>query len=234
MAERKKIGELLKEAGLIDNFQLEAALSHQRSWGGKLGAVIVELRFAREEEIARVLAEKLRIPYIELSASEIPAEVADIIKPDIARKFSVMPVRKEGKSLVLAMADPLNIDVVDNIRFNTGMTIKPVLAMGSEIQDAIRKYYDKEPPVRETVPLVCETTVPSNASHTMDLARGIPDRTTPEYSRNPRQRENIKQLLQDVNSQKIELDALKSLLIDRGIIIQSELAKIIEQKKIGE
>jgi type IV pilus assembly protein PilB len=66
MAEAKKLGDLLKEEGLIDDFQLQSALSHQRNWGGKLGAIFLELEFVREDDLARVIADKLRIPYINL------------------------------------------------------------------------------------------------------------------------------------------------------------------------
>ncbi len=228
MAERKKLGDLLKEAGLIDDFQLEAALSHQRNWGGKLGAIIVELEFAREEEIARVIAEKLHISYENLFEPEIAPDIVEIIKPDIAKKFGVMPVRKEGKSLVLAMSDPMDIDTMDNIRFNTGMTIKPVLSMASEIKDAIRKYYDNEPVTRKDVPAFREA---AKAQGKMEIVREIPDISTVEYNQQFQQQQELQQLRQDVANQKTILDALTSLLIERGLILRNDLAKIIDQKK---
>src|SRR5512134_2689517 len=126
MAESKKLGELLKEAGLIDDFQLEAALSHQRNWGGKLGAVVVELEFAREEDIARVISEKMGVPYVDLFEPEIPQDIIQLLKPDMAKKFNVVPVRKEVNVLQLAMADPLDLATMDNIRFITSLSIKPL------------------------------------------------------------------------------------------------------------
>jgi type IV pilus assembly protein PilB len=57
MAETKKLGELLKDAGLIDDFQLQAALSHQRNWGGKLGAILIDLEFVRDDDLAKIIAE---------------------------------------------------------------------------------------------------------------------------------------------------------------------------------
>ena len=94
MADRKKLGDLLKEAGLIDDFHLEAALSHQRNLGGKLGAIIVELEFAREEDIARVISEKMGVAYVNLFEPEIPQDVYKLLKADMAKKFGVIPVRK--------------------------------------------------------------------------------------------------------------------------------------------
>jgi type IV pilus assembly protein PilB len=123
MAQIKKLGDLLKEEGIIDDFQLEAALSHQRNWGGKLGGIIVELEFAREEDIARVISEKLKIPYMNLFEPELPQDTLKLLKTDIVKKYSVIPVKKEGNTLVLAMSDPMDIETMDNIRFITGLSI---------------------------------------------------------------------------------------------------------------
>ncbi|MDH4161693.1 MAG: hypothetical protein OEW15_03265 [Nitrospirota bacterium] len=233
MAERKKLGDLMKEAGLIDDFQLEAALSHQRNWGGKLGSIIVELEFAREEDIARVIAEKLHIPYVNLFDPEIPADTVNLLKPEIAKKFGVMPVKKDGKSLTLAMSDPMDIDTMDNIRFNTGMTIKPVLSMASEIKDAIRKYYDNEPVTRKDVPSFRETT---KTSGKMELVREIPDFATAEWNQQQQQAQqlqDLEKLRNDVKTQRIVIEALSAILIEKGLILRNELARVIEQKKMG-
>ena len=232
MVERKKLGDLLKEAGMIDDFQLEAALSHQRNWGGKLGAIIVELEFAREDDIARVIAEKLKIPYVNLFDPEISPDIVKILKPEIAKKFSVMPVRKEANALVLAMSDPMDFDTVDNIRFNTGMTIKPVLSMASEIKDAIRKYYDNEPVTRKEVPVFHET---AKTSGKMEIVREIPDISTTEWTQQhvAQQLQDIEKLRNDVNTQRIVIEALSAILIEKGLILRNELAKFIEQKKMG-
>lgn len=141
---KKKLGDMLKDAGIIDDFQLQTALSHQRSWGGKLGAILIELDFVKEEQLARVISDKLQIPYVNLFEPEVPQAVIKLIKPEIAKKYHVMPAKKEGGTLVLAMLDPLDIEAMDEIRFITGLSIKPSLALESEIKDAIRKYYDGE------------------------------------------------------------------------------------------
>lgn len=223
----------MKEAGLIDDFQLEAALSHQRNWGGKLGSIIVELEFAREEDIARVIAEKLHIPYVNLFDPEIPADTVNLLKPEIAKKFGVMPVKKDGKSLTLAMSDPMDIDTMYNIRFNTGMTIKPVLSMASEIKDAIRKYYDNEPVTRKDVPSFRETT---KTSGKMELVREIPDFATAEWNQQQQQAQqlqDLEKLRNDVKTQRIVIEALSAILIEKGLILRNELARVIEQKKMG-
>jgi hypothetical protein len=229
MAERKKLGDLLKEAGLIDDFQLEAALSHQRNWGGKLGSIIVELEFAREEDIARVLAETLKIPYVNLFEPELTPDVVKLLKADLAKKFGVMPVKKESNTLILAMSDPMDIGIMDNIRFATGLTVKPVLAMASEIKDAIRKYYDGEPVTRKNPVSFRETAMKS--TH-LEIVRDVPDIATTEWSQ-AQQQHDAQSYRQDIATQKVVLEALVSLLIEKKFITRDEIAKLIEQKKMG-
>ena len=233
MAERKKLGDLVKEAGLIDDFQLEAALSHQRNWGGKLGSIIVELEFAREEDIARVISEKMGVPYVNLFEPELSPEVIKLLKADMAKKFGVVPVKKEANALVLAMSDPMDFETMDNVRFITGLTIKPVLAMGAEIKDAIRKYYDGEPVTRKAVVSFREA---AKKSTKLEIVREVPNLATTEYQQQQDSqalRQDTQSLRQDFASQKVVLEALISLLIEKDFFTRDEIAKIIEQKKMG-
>ena len=229
----KKLGDMLKEVGLIDDFQLESALSHQRNWGGKLGAILVELEFAREEDIARVIAEKLRIPYVNLFEPEIDESVISLLKADVAKKYHAVPVKKDKTSLVLAMSDPLDIEAVDAIRFVTNLKIKPALAMESEIQDAIKKYYEGQEVVRKT------STAPLHRAHSsggkMELIRGS-DLSMPkgaerdESSSILSKDESLNQVIQD---NKIRLDALITLLLEKEFFTRDELVNMIYQKKLG-
>lgn len=227
MAERKKLGDVLKEAGLIDDFQLQSALSHQKNWGGKLGAILVELEFVREEDIAKVIADKLRIPYVNLFEPELPKDVTKHLKHDIVKKYNVMPVRREGNALVLAMADPMDIEVMDEVRFITGLMIKPVLAMGSEIRDAIKKYYEGGDVVRRTLPPFRET---GGRSQPMELVHEVPEAVEPERMFNVQKEAPSREA---PDTQKLILESVVSLLIEKGLITRDELMGMIEQKKMG-
>ena len=230
MAESKKLGELLKEAGLIDDFQLQTALSYQRNWGGKLGAILIELEFAREEDLAKVIADKLRMQYINLFNPEVPGDVINLIKGNVAKKYNVVPARKEGETLVVAMADPLNFEAVDALRFISNLKIKPALALESEIKDAIRKYYDGEDVVRKTKTTFRDITA---AAGKMEIIHGSDLKmasATGTVSPILPQEEAARQELSD---SKIRLDALISLLIEKKMITRDELTKMIYQKKIG-
>ena len=232
MAEKKMLGDVLKEAGLLDDFQLGSALSHQRNWGGKLGSIIVELGFVQESELARVLAEKLHLPYADLFDPEIPEAIVNLIKPEIAKKYQVMPVKKEGKSLVLAMADPMDLEAMDSIRFATGSNIKPALAMGSEIENAIKKYYEHEQVTHKPQPA---GTAQKSPSGKMEIIRGselnMPKAPEADAASPILSREDAAQQMQA--DTKVRLDALITVLIEKELVTREELVNMIYQKKMG-
>jgi len=232
MVAAKKLGDMLKEAGLIDDFQLETALSHQRNWGGKLGHILVELEFAREEDIARIVSEKLQIPHVNLFDPEIPQDVFRLIKPEVATKYQVMPVKKEKGMLVIAMEDPLDIKIIDEIRFITGLTIKPVLAMKTEIGDAIRKYYEGEE-INRSQRLFHQRGHTSGGK--MEIIHGS-DLNMPKVETN--EKESTIFAKEEVHNHafqdsKTRMEALIALLIEKGIITRDELVRMIYQKKMG-
>ncbi len=233
MTEKKKLGDVLKEAGLIDESQLQAALTHQRNWGGKIGAILVELGFVKETALAKAISETLRIPYVNLFEPEVPEGIVKLIKPDIAKKYNIMPAKKEGGSLWVAMADPMDIKSLDEIRFVTGLTIKPVLAMASEISDAIRKYYDHETVVHKDSSELLEKIKSSFKDKDMEIIRESGDMKSGVEWKAPAQPAQTARPEQSSVTDKLRLDALISLLMEKGLITRDELGKIIEQKKLG-
>ena len=230
MAETKKLGELLKDAGLIDDFQLQSALSYQRNWGGKLGAILIELEFVREDDLAKIIAEKLRTPYVNLFEPLVPEDVIKLIKDDIVKRYNVIPAKQDGGTLVVAMADPLNYEAVDALRFITGLKIKPALALDSEIRDAIRKYYDGEDIVRKTKTTFRDITA---ATGKMEIIRGSDLKMNPVAGTTSPIMPGEEAARQEQSDSKIRLDALISLLIEKDLITRDELIKMIYQKKIG-
>lgn len=231
MTGAKKLGELLIETGLIDDFQLQSALSQQRNWGGKLGSILIEMEFVREEDVARAIAKQYRTPWANLFDPEIPDTVLKVIKKDMAKKYNVVPVRKESGGLIVAMSNPLDIDVIDALRFATGFQIKPALALESELKDAIRKYYDHEEVVRKP-PARFKDIAGSTAGeveilHSADLAA---KKSVEEPSPIVEPAEAAQQTIAD---REVRVDALISLLIEKGLITRDELVRMIYQKKMG-
>jgi len=235
MVESRKLGDMLKESGLIDDFQLQSSLSYQRNWGGKLGSILIELEFVKEEDLARIISEQLNIPYVNPFDPEIPEDVIKLIKPDVAKKYKIVPVRKEKGILMLVMSDPLDIESMDEIRFITGLDIKPALALESEIRDAIRKYYDHEVFVRKQSTGSPFHPRDPSVGGKMEIIRGsdlnMPKMESSEAAPSLLSKGDTSPL--ELQDYKMRLDAIIALLIEKGLISRDELASMIYQKKMG-
>ncbi len=136
-----KIGEFLLNDGRITPEQLQNALDVQKKEPGKLGSILIRLEYVTEEDIAQALSKQFGYPSINLSKFDIDEKVLELIKPEMARKHIVMPVHRIGSMLTLAMADPSNLFVQEEIRFSTNLRIQAVIAPESSIIESIDKYY---------------------------------------------------------------------------------------------
>lgn len=144
---KKRLGEILVERGLIDGDQLNAALGHQRLWGMRLGTALVAKGFVGEGVLTRVLSESLGFPMVDLSRVVIDPKVVTLVPRRTCEAHDVLPigVKEESarrKVLFLAMADPLNATVIDEIAFTNDCVVKPAIAQISSLRQAVRRYYD--------------------------------------------------------------------------------------------
>ena len=137
----KQLGELLIERGIIDERQLEKALSTQKEKGGLIGELLVELGFAREEDIAQALTAQYGFPYLPLSNYEIDPEILKIVPARVARQYLLIPIDKIGDNLTLAMSNPLNIHAIEDIEMLSGCKVQTFVSTSSDIKKAIEKYY---------------------------------------------------------------------------------------------
>ncbi len=145
-----RLGEMLLEAGLIDQFQLESALSLQRNLGGQIGSALIKLGYLPEETILEFLEAQVKYARVSLLELEIPAQLMALLPIERMMELMVLPIelRKTGneKLLHVAMTDPTNLKLVDDLQFATGCKIIPVLAVEDEIEQAIKNNSPKEPP----------------------------------------------------------------------------------------
>jgi len=145
MAERKKIGEILLQAGAINAKQLEEALKDQKHYGGRLGTLMLDRRYIDERSFLNALSQQLKVPAVDFSKSTIPESVIHLVAQDIQEKHMVFPVATRrtasGNVLILAMADPTNVEVQDQIRFLIGYRVEPVITLESVIRQSIREYW---------------------------------------------------------------------------------------------
>ncbi len=137
----KHLGELLVERGIISREQVNVAIAHQKASGGLMGEVLVELKFATEKDIAQAITCQYGFPYLPLANYEIDKEVVNSVPENICRKFCIIPIDIIGKSLTLAMANPLNIQAFEDIELLTGCSIQAFVSTSSDIKQAIDKYY---------------------------------------------------------------------------------------------
>jgi len=148
IAGKKRLGELLVEAGLITQEQLQKALSLQKSTGKKLGEILVEQGFVTEDEIVEVLEFQLGIPHIKLDQYNIDQEAVNLVSESIARRHTLIPIKVEGDKIYVAMADPLNIFAIEDVAIYSGKNVQPVIAKAGDIKRAIERFYGKQEALR--------------------------------------------------------------------------------------
>lgn len=137
-----RLGEMLIKAGMITHTQLDEALKGQVIFGGRLGTNLIEMGVIGEEELARVLSEKLRVPCVgpdELMA--VPDHLLTLVPRDMVERYKIVPLGVDGRRLRLVMADPSDLPAIDEIAFRTGFVIVPMVAPEIRLFMALEKYY---------------------------------------------------------------------------------------------
>ena len=138
----ERIGDLLVREGLITKDQLDKALQEQRQNGTRVGYNLVKLGFVQEIELTKTLARQYKMPAVDLSKFEVDPKVAKLIPPDLAIKNLVLPLKRDGRTLTVAMADPTNFAVIDDLKFITRYDIFPVIAGEFTLKNALEKIYE--------------------------------------------------------------------------------------------
>jgi type IV pilus assembly protein PilB len=136
--------KILVDSQLISEEALKKAIDAQKAEGGQLSKILVKQGAISEEILMGCLAKQLEMPAVKLSKMKIAPEILRIIPKQVASHYLVLPVSKIGNTLTLAMADPLNIFAVDDLKSLTNMVIKPVISSESEIKRAISRHYEGE------------------------------------------------------------------------------------------
>ncbi len=139
---RKSMGEYLLEKGLITREQLENALRVQQATGKDLAQILIDQAVVSERDAYEAKAYELGLPFVDLDRVTPEPSAVNVVKEHIAKRYNVIPVKKEGNVLYLAMSDPNNVMAIDDVRVNSRMAvIRQVLAAPGAIEDAIRKAY---------------------------------------------------------------------------------------------
>jgi type IV pilus assembly protein PilB len=143
---RLRLGEMLVQRGCIDAVQLQSALAHQQRWGGRIGRSIVQLGFLPERILLENVGEQIGVPFVEIGDRQVPRLVLALVPERLVRTRKVVPLELAGSGrrgpLVVALADPSNLAVLDEVAFATGMALRPVLAAEADLDRAIARLLD--------------------------------------------------------------------------------------------
>jgi type IV pilus assembly protein PilB len=148
---RKKLGELLVEAGLVSKREVQEALEEQQKTGKRLGQILVERGSVSKGDLGRVLQTQTGFPYVSLTAQPLDREVVGLVPESLVRRFRAIPIAREGNELIVAMADPTDLMAIDELSAASGFRIRPVLTTESDLEWAIAQLFDVRRQVEEAV-----------------------------------------------------------------------------------
>jgi type IV pilus assembly protein PilB len=140
-AKTPRIGDLLLREGLVTQEQLNKALAEQRHNGTRVGYNLVKLGYVKETDLTRMLARQHKMPAVDLTKFTVDPRIAKLIPGELALKHSVLPLKRDGRTLTVAMSDPASMSVLDDIKFITRLDIFPVIAGEFTLRNAIEKFY---------------------------------------------------------------------------------------------
>ncbi len=141
---RRKLGEVLVEVGLLSQEKLARALEECAKAGKRLGEYLVDEELVSEHDIAGRLSHQLGFLYVDLAKEELTTELSSAFPEALAKRYQAVPFKLDGKSLTVAMADPLDFEAIRDMSFFSGCTVKPVLAGRTAIKEAVEKIYLKQ------------------------------------------------------------------------------------------
>lgn len=232
MAKNLRLGEILKQAGIIDDFQLNSALSYQRHWGGRFGESLIKLGYLTEAKLQNFLARQFELPQVELFGRQIPDDVLAYIPVAKAREFNVLPVERKEQGgtmhLVVAMTDPTNLLVTDSLQFMTGCRIRPALASDEAIRSAIERHYNLEVDGQEELDLAFEElSAPAKAAPV--TAPPAPVAAAPKAPVAAPARVRLDDGLSATALKQLEsrYENLVRILLDRGVIDNADLDELM-------
>jgi type IV pilus assembly protein PilB len=139
-----RLGDLFVREGLITGEQLGQSLAEAKKEGTRLGYALVKLGFASEEEITRMLAKQYRVPAVDLEKVHVDSKILKLIRSDVAYKHLVLPLRKVGRTLTVAMVNPTDLGAIDDLKFITQFNIEPVIVGEYTLRKHLENYYGSQ------------------------------------------------------------------------------------------
>jgi type IV pilus assembly protein PilB len=169
-------GEILVKDSLISSEQLQQALDYQRGNASRLGSCLLKMGLVSDDDIMAVLSRQYGVPSINLKLHEVERSVAKLIPYGIAVRFQIVPLARVGSILTVAMTDPMNLSVIDHIRFMTGLHVEPLVTSETSLEVAIQKIY-------KTTSEVEADTVVEVAGEEAEIDRAVVNKLAEDYLR---------------------------------------------------
>ncbi|MGQ0815495.1 MAG: type IV-A pilus assembly ATPase PilB [Gemmatimonadota bacterium] len=139
-----RIGDLLVREGLITAEQLSNALADARKDNTRIGYSLIKLGFIAEADLTRMLARQYRVPAVDLERVNVDAKIIKLVPADLAHKHCVLPLRRVGRTLTLAMANPIDVGAIDALKFTTRHEIEPVVVGEYTLKNHLLRYYPEQ------------------------------------------------------------------------------------------
>lgn len=140
----ERLKEILLRDGLVSPSDLETALNEQKKYGGELSHILLKFKCISEDQLSVVLSEALEVPILSLTAFKIDPAIVALIPKEVALKYSIIAVSRIGDQLTIAMADPMDVFAIDNVKAITEMSVNTMIARPQDIRSAINRLYSKE------------------------------------------------------------------------------------------
>jgi type IV pilus assembly protein PilB len=148
---RRLLGQILKAQGVVREGQIQEALASQRKQGGLIGQCLIELKHCTAAHVARALAEQAGLEAVDLEKVKPEKAALALVDASAAHTYGVLPLRIEGKTLVVAIADPLNTAVIEDLRFTTGVDVRGALADAGELRKLVLQHYGEEASLHDAI-----------------------------------------------------------------------------------
>lgn len=136
------MGEILIERGVLSRSKLEEVLAFQKEKGILFGEALVQLKMGTEEDVVQALTCQYGFPYLPLANYEIAPEVVATVPRSVCKQYCLVPIDKIGRSLTLAMVNPLNVQALEDVEKVTDCSVQAFVSTATEINSAINRYYE--------------------------------------------------------------------------------------------
>ncbi len=148
---RRLLGQVLKDRGVIKESQVQAALGEQRRHGGLIGQCLVTMGACGESDVATALAVQAGLEAVDLAHAAPEAEALEAVDGSAAHAYGVLPLRVEAGTLVVALADPMNSAVIEDLAFTTGLQVRAVVADAGAIKERVLEHYGEEATLADAI-----------------------------------------------------------------------------------